>query len=108
MMEGETYNSFMMIKPNSSTDDVKRVKIFKALAEVKRIEMIRYLYHHQDNNTCGSIGESMGMDKSNVSYHLKILHEADLVSVTRMGQNKCSSLREDTFTEFLPGFLDSL
>ena len=98
----------MMIKPNSSINDVKRVKIFKALSEVKRIEMIRYLYHHRDSNTCGTIGESMGMDKSNVSYHLKILYEADLVSVTRMGQNKCSSLREDTFTEFLPGFLDSL
>ncbi|WP_211746283.1 helix-turn-helix transcriptional regulator [Paenibacillus sp. Marseille-Q4541] len=98
----------MTIKQYSFQNDVKRVKIFKALAEVKRIEMIRYLHLHRDNNTCGSIGESMGMDKSNVSYHLKILYEADLVSVTRMGQNKISQLREDTFTEFLPGFLDSL
>ncbi|WP_082865575.1 ArsR/SmtB family transcription factor [Paenibacillus crassostreae] len=62
----------------------------------------------RDNNTCGSIGESMGMDKSNVSYHLKILYEADLISVTRMGQNKFSQLREDTIVEFLPGFLDRL
>lgn len=98
----------MTIKQYSLKDDEKRVKIFKALAEVKRIEMIRYLHHHRENNTCGSIGESMFMDKSNVSYHLKILYEADLVSVTRIGQNKISQLREDTFTEFLPGFLDRL
>lgn len=97
----------MTIEQFSLKDDEKRVKIFKALAEVKRIEMIRYLHHHR-NNTCGSIGESMGMDKSNVSYHLKILYEADLVSVTRIGQNKISQLREDTFTTFLPGFLDRL
>jgi len=93
----------MTIEQCSLKDDEKRVKIFKALAEVKRIEMIRYLHLHKENNTCGSIGESMGM-----SYHLKILYEADLVSVTRMGQNKISQLREDTFSELLPGFLDSL
>ncbi|GAB6991143.1 ArsR/SmtB family transcription factor [Paenibacillus pini] len=89
-------------------DDEKRAKIFKALSEVKRIEMIRYLHHNRDNNTCGAIVKSMGMDKSNVSYHLKILYEADLVSIIRNGQNKNGQLREDTFTEFLPGFLDSL
>jgi len=98
----------MTIEQYSLKDDEKRAKIFKALAEVKRIEMVRYLHLHGENNTCGSIGESMGMDKSNVSYHLKILYEADLVSVIRNGQNKKGQLREDTFTEFLPGFLDSL
>ncbi|MGF7047262.1 DNA-binding transcriptional ArsR family regulator [Paenibacillus sp. DS2015] len=98
----------MTIKLYSLKDDEKRAKIFKALAEVKRIEMIRYLHLHRDNNTCGSIAESIGMDKSNVSYHLKILYEADLVSVIRNGQNKMGHLREDTFTEYLPGFLDSI
>ncbi len=98
----------MTIKQYAIKDDEKRAKIFKALAEVKRIEMIRYIHQHREINTCGSIGESMGMDKSNVSYHLKILYEADLVSVVRNGQNKMGQLREDTFTEFLPGFLDSL
>lgn len=96
----------MTIKP--SKDDEKRVKIFKAMAEVKRIEMLRYLYHHRSTNTCGDIGDAIGMDKSNVSYHLKILYEADLIQVFRKGQNKNSQLREDTFNEFLPGFLDSL
>jgi len=53
------YNSFRTIEQCSLKDDEKRVKIFKTLAEVKRIEMIRYL-------------------------------------------------REDTFTDLLPGFLDRL
>ncbi|GIO68874.1 metalloregulator ArsR/SmtB family transcription factor [Paenibacillus sp. FSL M7-1455] len=91
-----------------SKEDEKRAKIFKALSEVKRIEMIRYLRAHRSNNTCGTIGEAMGMDKSNVSYHLKILYEADLIDVSRAGQNRLSQLKEDTFNEFLPGFLDTL
>jgi ArsR family transcriptional regulator len=89
-------------------NDEKREKIFKALAEVKRIEMIRYLYQHQMNNTCGAVGESIGMNKSNGSYHLKILSEADLVEVTRDGQNKLIHIKEDTFEQFLPGFLATL
>ncbi|EGL15561.1 MULTISPECIES: metalloregulator ArsR/SmtB family transcription factor [Paenibacillus] len=91
-----------------TVEDERRVKIFKALAEVKRIEMIRYLHRHDRSNTCGEIGESVGMDKSNVSYHLKILYEAGLIKVIRSGQNKTSELRRDVFHQFLPGFLDSL
>lgn len=90
--------------------DEKRVKIFKALAEVKRIEIIRYLYHDKNNikNSCGDIGESIGVNKSNASYHLKILAEADLIDVGRDGQHKFIKIREDTFQEFLPGFLATL
>jgi len=96
----------MTIKQNTSDD--KRVKIFKALAEVKRIEIIRYLYHEKYKNSCGEIGEAIGMYKSNVSYHLKIMIEADLVVYGRDGQQKNITLKEETFQEFLPGFLATL
>ncbi|MFC7391994.1 ArsR/SmtB family transcription factor [Scopulibacillus cellulosilyticus] len=90
--------------------DEKRVKILKALSEVKRIEIIRYLYHekNQIKNSCGDIGGAIGMNKSNVSYHLKILAEADLVGAGRDGQHKFIKIKEDTFKEFLPGFLATL
>ncbi|UOK56220.1 ArsR/SmtB family transcription factor [Metabacillus hrfriensis] len=102
------YDSFMTFKQVNL--DEKRVKIFKALSEVKRIEIIRYLYHdkNKNNNSCGEIGESIGMNKSNVSYHLKIMVEADLVDVGRDGQYKFIKLKEDTFQAFLPGFLATL
>lgn len=88
--------------------DEKRVKIFKALAEVKRIEILRYLYHDNKKHTCGEIEQSLGMNKSNRSYHLKILLEADLIHVARHGQFKFITIKEDTFSEFLPGFLATL
>ncbi|MED1953370.1 metalloregulator ArsR/SmtB family transcription factor [Brevibacillus centrosporus] len=90
------------------SEDEKRVKIFKALADVKRIEIIRYLYHGQKNITCGDIGSANGLNKSNASYHLKILQEADLIDVEREGQCKIITLQEETFQQFLPGYLATL
>lgn len=88
--------------------DEIRSKIFKALADVKRIEIIRYLYHVKTNHTCGDIGKSNGLNKSNTSYHVKILQDADLIDVIREGQFKFIKIREETFQEFLPGYLDTL
>ncbi|WP_422392856.1 ArsR/SmtB family transcription factor [Ligilactobacillus saerimneri] len=50
------------------------------MAEVKRIEIIRYLYHHQGAHSCGEIEVSLNMSKSNRSYHLKILQEAGIIN----------------------------
>lgn len=88
--------------------DQYRVKIFKALAEVKRIEIIRYLYHHQGAHSCGEIEVSLNMSKSNRSYHLKILQEAGLINVDRQGLFKLITLNEECFKTYLPGFLASL
>lgn len=88
--------------------DEQRVKIFKALSEIKRIEILRYLYCDKNIHTCGDIERSIGMNKSNHSYHVKILLEAGLVDVTRHGQHKVVTIKETTFHEFLPGFLATL
>ncbi|MBJ8053460.1 helix-turn-helix transcriptional regulator [Bacillus cereus] len=96
----------MTIKQNNS--DEQRVEIFKALAEVKRIEIVRYLFRNQNKHTCGGIESALGMNKSNRSYHLKILLEADLILVERQGQFKLITVKEEMFQEFLPGFLATL
>ncbi|MEH7051415.1 ArsR/SmtB family transcription factor [Bacillus pseudomycoides] len=96
----------MTIKQLNS--DEKRVKIFKALAEIKRIEILRYLYRDKNIHTCGDIEKSIGVNKSNHSYHLKILLEADLIDVKRHGQYKIITIKENIFHEFLPGFLATL
>ncbi|WHS05102.1 metalloregulator ArsR/SmtB family transcription factor (plasmid) [Ligilactobacillus salivarius] len=88
--------------------DQERAKIFKALSEVKRIEIIRYLYQSKSVHSCGDIETSLNMSKSNRSYHLKILQEVNLINVERQGQFKIISINEQPFHEFLPGFLESL
>ncbi|GEB35394.1 MULTISPECIES: ArsR/SmtB family transcription factor [Brevibacillus] len=91
-----------------SNEDEKRVKIFKALADVKRIEIVRFLYRAKAMHTCGHIGNTHGLNKSNTTYHLKILHDAELIDIIRDGQFKLIQLREETFQAFLPGYLDTL
>ncbi|MCM3782487.1 helix-turn-helix domain-containing protein [Neobacillus mesonae] len=91
-----------------SIDDEKRARMFKALAEKKRIEIVRHLLEAPSSNSCGEVGRAMGMDKSNVTYHLKIMNDAELVRVVREGQNKKIYLVEEAFQAILPGFLDSL
>lgn len=53
------------------TQDHYRVKIFKALAEVKRIEIIRYLYHHQGAHSCGEIEVSLNMSPTTLKSYRK-------------------------------------
>jgi len=84
------------------------VKIFKDLAEVKRIEIACYLFRNQNKHACGEIESALGMNKSNRSYHLKILLEADLILVERQGQFKFITVNEEMFQEFSPGFLATL
>ncbi|MFD2700538.1 ArsR/SmtB family transcription factor [Paenibacillus shunpengii] len=97
----------MTIKP-LTIDDEKRARIFKALSEKKRIEIVRYLMQSPQLNSCGEIGRTLGMDKSNVTYHLKIMNDAELIHVVREGQNKKIHLVKDMFNTAVPGFLDSL
>lgn len=91
-----------------TVDDDKRALAFKALSEKKRIEIARYLQQQPDRNSCGEIARAMGMDKSNVTYHLKIMYDAELIRYVREGQNKKIFLQQDQFQSILPGFLESL
>lgn len=91
-----------------TVDDDKRALAFKALSEKKRIEIVRYLQDRPDHNSCGEIARAMGMDKSNVTYHLKIMYDADLIRYVREGQNKKIFVQEDQFQAILPGFLETL
>lgn len=83
--------------------DQERAKIFKALSEVKRIEIIRYLYQSKTVHSCGDIETSLNMSKSNRSYHLKILQEVNLINMERQGQFRLISVNEQLFCEYLPG-----
>ncbi|MGV3465135.1 MAG: ArsR/SmtB family transcription factor [Heyndrickxia sp.] len=89
-------------------DDQQRIKIFNALADEKRIQMIRLLFHESNRPMCSEIGRSLGISKSNGSYHLKILSDAQLVLIEREGVTKYVTLNKKIFDNYLPGFLATL
>jgi ArsR family transcriptional regulator, lead/cadmium/zinc/bismuth-responsive transcriptional repressor len=89
-------------------DNEQRVKIFKALSDEKRLEIILTLYTNKKEKSFGAVGYICDASKSNVSYHIRTLKEAKLIKVRKEAQTKYVSLDLDTFHTYLPGFLDTL
>ncbi|MNU82587.1 DNA-binding transcriptional repressor ArsR [compost metagenome] len=89
-------------------NDELRVKIFKALADETRLDIIRALYTSKKEMNCGEIGHIRDTTKSNTSYHLRTLKEAKLIKVRKESQAKYMSIDLEAFQTYLPGFLDTL
>ncbi|MBP3967339.1 ArsR/SmtB family transcription factor [Paenibacillus lignilyticus] len=89
-------------------NDENRAKIFKALADETRLEIIRNLYASKKEMNCGEVGDVQGTSKSNTSYHLRTLREAKLIKVRKEAQTRYMSINMETFQTYLPGFLDTL
>ncbi|AHV97601.1 ArsR/SmtB family transcription factor [Paenibacillus sabinae] len=88
--------------------DEYRVRIFKALADHTRLQIIRTLKDSPTELNCGEVGERCEASKSNASYHFRTLREAGLILVRKEAQTKYIQLHRETFDSYLPGFLDSL
>ncbi|MFD2371181.1 ArsR/SmtB family transcription factor [Brevibacillus sp. GCM10020057] len=89
-------------------DTEQRIKIFKALADETRLEIIRTLYANGKEMNCGEVGQLCEISKSNTSYHFRTLREAKLIQVRKEAQTKYMKLNLETFDTYLPGFLDTL
>ncbi|MGG4108093.1 metalloregulator ArsR/SmtB family transcription factor [Paenibacillus lautus] len=89
-------------------NDEQRVKIFKALADETRLDIIRTLYANGKEMNCGEVMLIRDTSKSNTSYHLRTLREAKLIKVRKEAQTKYMSIDIETFQTYLPGFLDTL
>ena len=98
----------MIIELNQQQADEMRLKLFKALSDPTRIEIIRYLKKVDREITCGEIGKVVKMSKSAGSYHFKLLREAGLISSRKEAREKYVSLNYDTFERYVNHFLDSL
>jgi DNA-binding transcriptional ArsR family regulator len=89
-------------------DNEQRVKVFKALADETRLEIIRTLYSSSKDMSFGEVGYICDASKSNASYHFRTLGEAKLIKVRKTAQTKYVSLNIEIFDTYLPGFLDTL
>nr|WP_055679644.1 metalloregulator ArsR/SmtB family transcription factor [Secundilactobacillus kimchicus] len=89
-------------------DNSSRVKILKALADDARLEIVRILHATHREMACGEISDLMGIANSTISYHLRTLREAGLTTTRKDAQSRLITLREETFTKYMPGFLESL
>lgn len=90
----------MTIEQYSNYNDEDLIKIFKALADPVRLNILRILSKRESELRCGEVGELLDMSKSAVSYHFKTLREAGLTITRKAGQNKFVRLNHETLEKY--------
>ncbi len=81
--------------------------IFSALSEPVRLEMVRMIAS-TDELACTVLDDTLPISKSTISYHVKVLYHAGLISVRKAGRYYFYRVKRDAFEQHLPGFLKRL
>ena len=82
-------------------------EIFNALSEPIRIEIVSMIAA-TDELACTALDETLPISKSTISYHIKILYHAGLISVRKDGRYYFYRLKREVFDQYVGGFLDRL
>ena len=78
------------------------VKIYKALGEPTRLQIVKTLSSER-HMACMDMSDELGINSnSTLSHHLKILIEAGLVSVRKEGTYRYYSLHRDILEKYAP------
>ena len=91
----------------AAPDEVHYLGIFEALCEPIRMQIIRQIAS-VDELACTTLDETLPISKPTISYHVKILSQAQLISVRKEGRYYHYRLRREVLDYFLPTFLDRL
>ena len=87
---------------NGYRTDRQITKVFKALSDGTRQEILRLLEHRP--RTVGEIVSNFKLSQPTISRHLSVLKEADLVVDQRHGQNVIYSLDDDALSNSMREF----
>lgn len=82
------------------------VKVFKALADPTRYEMIRMLVA-EDEVSCQTFQETFELSPSALSHHYRVLENAGLTTTRREKQYLFHRLDRNALERFLPGFVET-
>jgi DNA-binding transcriptional ArsR family regulator len=82
-------------------------EVFSALGDPTRLEMLLTIIR-QGEVACTTFDEMFPIGKSTISYHVRVLRNAKLITVRKDGRFYYYQLRRDVFDEHLPGLLHTL
>ena len=95
------YETKLYMTNESSMDDWRELKsIMKALADVARLTIVYHLAH-QPEITVTALTEQLGISQPLVSWHLRKLRRAGLLSTRRAGRQVYCSLDHRRFQQGL-------
>jgi DNA-binding transcriptional ArsR family regulator len=98
----------MLNNENQNQHDIIQIKVFKALADPVRLEILKYLKQINKEIACGEVGKAINISKTSGSYHFKLLQEAGLINARKVAREKYVTLNDDNFSEYVTNFYDNL
>ena len=90
------------LERTNGRDERHLTKVFKALSDGTRQEILRLLENHQ--RTVGEIVGNFNLSQPTISRHLSVLKEADLVIDQRQGQNVIYRLNDEALSSSMRDF----
>lgn len=90
-------------------EEISLPTVLGALADPARLALLRALHEVGESN-CGALSErsGLGLSKSTVSHHLRVLREAGLTRTRMEGTSKFVSIRQDDMESACPGLLNAV
>lgn len=79
------------------------IDVFKALADPIRLTIIGQMTQ-SDEVACTTLEHLLPITKTTISYHVKVLYRAGLITIRKQGRNYFYSLRRETMDDLVPGF----
>jgi DNA-binding transcriptional ArsR family regulator len=83
-------------------------RLFKALSDPKRIELLVRMAEERDACTVGQVAEGSGVDLSVVSRHLAVLREAGIIKCEKRGKQVWCVVQTGAITKVLRDLADAL
>ena len=85
---------------------LERPDVLHALSDPQRLEIVRRLADSEAPCPCGSI--ELGVAKSTMTHHYRVLREAGVIRQERRGTSKLTELRRQDLDARFPGLLDAV
>lgn len=86
-------------------DAIQLSSVLYALSDPTRFEIVRQLAGEGDC-ACGNFG--IPVSKPNMSYHIKVLREAGIITQRSEGTQRINCLRRDDLEDRFPGLLETV
>ena len=87
-------------------EEIELTEVLSALSDPHRLAMVRTLAADSEPRPCGTM--KLGLSKSTMTHHWRILRESGVVEQRREGTARLSSLRREDLDARFPGLLDAV